>query len=941
MQQHSLLQTKLYIPPIRRELVSRPRLLDWLNAGLHRNLMLVSAPAGFGKTTLVAEWLAVCERLEPKVRAAWLSLDEGDNDTARFLAYLIAALRTIEANIGKGALSALQSPQPPLAEVVLTQLINEITAIPRSMILVLDDYHLLEAQAIHDALTFLLEHLPSQMHVVIASREDPPLPLARLRARDQLIELRATDLRFTSSEAADFLNRVMGLGLSAEDVAALEARTEGWIAGLQLAALALQGPISMQGRKDPATLIESFTGSHRFVLDYLVEEVLEQQSKSIQTFLLQTTVLKRLTGSLCDAILSRGAEEQRSEWDPDTSAPHLPSSSASGQEILEHLERSNLFVIPLDEERRWYRYHHLFADLLWQRLHRTQPEQIPGLHGRASLWYEQNGFVDEAIEHALRAEDFGRAADLVEGRAETLWGSGEQIRLQGWLEALPAEQVCSRPQLCIFHAWGLFASGQQSAAKQSLQAAERALDRTAGRETDAAPAKRVHMPVSDMTKIQGRAAAVRAFMASFRGDVSDIIQYSRQALERLPEQDLVWRSSATIALGDAYSFNGELVAACRARLEALEASKATGNWYMILIASMKLAVTLRQQGQLQRVIETCQQQWQLAKESGLSQTAVVGWLLAVWGEVLAELNDLERAIDRAERGTELTERSGDVAMIGWSYVCLVRALFSRGDMAGAEEIIQRMENIARETHVPPWITSLMAAWQARIWLAQDKLDAASQWAQERGLDADRDPALVHEMEYIALARLLIAQGRQDEASKLLRRLLDATEAGGRISRAIEILNLQALSAQAGDDTAKTMTSLERALSLAEPGGFVGIFVDEGPPMACLLYQALDRGIAPDYTRRLLAAFPVVEPEKTAPSSTKVPKSELIEPLSEREIEVLQLIAEGLTNREIATRLSLSVNTVKVHSRNIYGKLGAHNRTEAAARAQALGILPST
>jgi LuxR family maltose regulon positive regulatory protein len=340
-------------------------------------------------------------------------------------------------------------------------------------------------------------------------------------------------------------------------------------------------------------------------------------------------------------------------------------------------------------------------------------------------------------------------------------------------------------------------------------------------------------------------------------------------------------------------------------------------------------------------METCQQQWQLAKESGLSQTAVVGWLLAIWGEALAELNDLEGAIDRAERGTELTERSGDVAMIGWSYVCLVRALFSRGDMAGAEEILQRMENIDRETHVPTWITSLMAAWQARIWLAQDKLDAASQWAQERGLDADRDPALVHEMDYIALARLLIAQRRQDEASRLLQRLLEATEAGGRLSRAIEILNLQALAAQAGDDTTKAISSLKRALSLAEPGGFIRIFVDEGAPMARLLYQALDHGLAPDYTRRLLAAFPVVEPEKTTPSSTEVPKSELIEPLSEREIEVLQLIAEGLTNREIAARLFLSVNTVKAHTRNVYGKLGVHSRTQAVARAQALGLLAST
>jgi LuxR family maltose regulon positive regulatory protein len=935
-----LLQTKLYIPPPRPDLVSRSRLIERLNEGLHRKFTLISAPAGFGKTTLVSEWITEIKNPQAasRKRVAWLSLDESDNDPARFLTYFIAALgqaEGIEANIGEGALGMLQSPQPPLTEAVLTSLLNEIAALPDRLILVLDDYHLIEAQAIHDALTFLLEHLPPQMHLVIATREEPSFPLARLRVRGQLTEVRATDLRFTTSEAAEFLDQTMNLSLSTEDVAALERRTEGWIAGLQLAA------ISMQGRKDTATLIKSFTGSHRFVLDYLVEEVLEQQSESIQTFLLQTTVLDRLTGSLCDAILSRGTEEQRSKGDFDTSAPHLPSPSASGQEILEHLERSNLFVVPLDEERRWYRYHHLFADLLWQRLHQTQPEQLPGLHGRASVWYEQNGFDDEAIEHALRAEDFERAADLVEGRAETVWGRGEQTRLLGWLEALPAEQVDSRPLLCIFHAWGLFASGQQSAAEQSLQAAEQALDPTAGRETETAPAQRDQMPVFDMTKIQGRVAAVRAFMASFRGDVPEIIRYSRQALECLPEQDSVWRSSAAIALGDAYSFNGELVAAGQARLEALEASKATGNWYMTLIASMKMAVTLRQQGHLQRVIEICQQQWQLAKESRLSQTAVVGWLLAVWGEVLAELNDLEGAIDRAERGTELTERGGDVAMTGWSYVCLVRALFSRGDVAGAQEIIQRMKNVTRKAHVPPWITSLLEVWQARIWLAQDKLDATSQWVQERGLDADRDPAYLHEMEHMALARLLIAQGRQDDALRLLRRLLAATEAGGRISRTIEVLILQALVAQAGDEPATAITSLERALSLAEPGGFVRTFVDEGPPMARLLNAALSRGIAPDYVRRLLAAFPVVEPEKTASSSTQVPKAELIEPLSEREIEVLQLIAEGLTNREIAARLFLSQNTVKVHCGNIYGKLGAHNRTQAVAKAQALGILPST
>jgi len=402
-----LLQTKLYIPPARPDAqrVSRPRLIERLDAGIRRKLTLVSAPAGFGKTTLVSEWVQATGEVAPPIAIAWLSLDEGDNDPTRFLSYSIAALRTIEANIAKGVLSALQSPQPPPAEDILTVLINEIAAIPGRILLVLDDYHLIEAQPIHDALTFLLRHLPPQMHLVIATREDPPLILARLRARGQLTELRAADLRFTSSEAAVFLNQVMNLDLSAEDIAALERRTEGWIAGLQLAA------ISMQGRKDATSLIESFTGSHRFVLDYLIEEVLNQQSESVQTFLLQTAILDRLAGSLCDAL----------------------SGQDNGQAILESFERANLFIFSLDESRRWYRYHHLFADLLRQRLHQTQPEQLPILHRRASEWYEQNGFIDEATAHALRAEDIVRVANLIEEHVDALWGRGEHTKWQSWL----------------------------------------------------------------------------------------------------------------------------------------------------------------------------------------------------------------------------------------------------------------------------------------------------------------------------------------------------------------------------------------------------------------------------------------------------------------------------------------------------------------------------
>jgi LuxR family maltose regulon positive regulatory protein len=919
-----LLQTKLYIPPARLELVARPRLIERLNErlwqdglqiglGFGRKLTLVSAPAGFGKTTLLSEWIRRRSAGTIALRVAWLSLDESDNDPTRFLAYLIAALQTTEANIGKGALSALESPRPPPTEAVLISLINEIAAIPDRMILVLDDYHLIEAQPIHGALTFLLDHLPPQMHLVIATREDPLLPLARLRAQGQLTELRATDLRFTSSEAAEFLNQVMSLGLSAEDVAALERRTEGWIAGLQLAA------ISMRGYKDSTRFIKSFTGSHRFVLDYLVNQVLQQQPESIQTFLLQTAALDRLTGSLCDALTGQD----------------------NGQATLEMLEHANLFIVPLDEERRWYRYHHLFADLLRQRLHQVQPDWVPTLHHLASDWHQHNGFIDGAIEHALRAEDFERAAHLIEEHVEAIWQRGEHTKLRRWLAGLPVALMFSNPHLCILRAWDLFTSGQYDAAEASLQAAEKALDTSTDRATEPSLIERDQPPGSDGMQIQGQVAAIRAFLASYRGDVPGTIQYSRQALEFLPEQDSAWRSTATIALGDAYGFEGELAAAYRTRLDALEASNASGNIYMILIANLKVAVTLRRQGRLQRTIEICQQQWQLAQESGMSQTVVAGWLLAIWGEALAERNDLDRALHQAMKGVELTERGKDVAMIGWSNLCLMRVLFSRGDLAAAQEIIQKMGNIARKHDVPPWITNPMAAWQARIWLAQDRLTAACQWVQDRRLDADRGPTLLHEMEYMVLARILIAQGRLDETARLLQCLLETAETGGHTCRVIEILVLQALAFQAGGDTTRAIAALERALILAEPGGFVRTFVDEGAPMARLLHEAVARGIAPDHARRLSAAFPVAEREQTGPSKTQAPNPEGAEPLSERELEVLQLIAEGLTNREIASRLFLALNTVKAHTRNIYDKLDVHNRTQAVARARACGVLLST
>lgn len=910
-----ILITKLHIPATRAELVLRPRLIEKLSEGLHRKLTLISAPAGFGKTTLVSAWMDIVrldasKQANPQYKIAWLSLDESDNDPSRFLTYFIAALNQSQGGttaLGSGVLGLLQTPQPPPNDVILTPLINEIANIPNEIILVLDDYHLISAHPIHDALNFLLKNLPPQIHLVIATREDPPFSLARLRARNQLTELRAAELRFTSSEAAEFLNQVMKLDLSEEQIIALETRTEGWIAGLQLAA------ISLQGHADTTGLIHSFTGSHRLVLDYLIEEVLEQQPKKIQTFLMQTSILERMTASLCNVL----------------------TGQVDGQQTLENLESDNLFIIPLDDERLWFRYHHLFADILHQRLSQAQLEQIPNLHRQASEWYQQNGFTNEAIEHALRSENYEMAASLIEKNVDNAWERGEHAKLWRWLADLPVELVLSKPKLSIFQAWNQFTSGLHDEAERSLQAAENMLNI----EITGIGSQVWNQNLdSDRKMIQGRAAAIRAYLAFYRGDVEETNKYAQQALEYLPENDLPWRSAATVALGDAYSIVGDFSSAFKVRSEAYRLSITAGNIYMVLVASMKLAVTMRWQGKLDQVLDLCQEQWNLAVDNGLTQLVEVGWLLAIWGEVLAEMNDLDQALIKAKKGLELTERGLDIGAIGWSYICLMRVLFSVGDISGAEELIQKWKVTAREFEVPNWISYRIAYWQTRVWLVMDRLDDASQWVIERGLNANEELTYQNHLEHTAFARILVAQGRHDEAGELSQRLLKSAEKSGHTSMAIEILILQALSLQDQGDIDRAIKSLEKALDTAEPGAYFRIFVDEGPPMEGLLHAALQRGVAPDFVHRLLGGFPALEAKQTLAPESPDSGFDFVEPISEREIEVLQLISEGYTNPEIAARLYLSLNTVKVHTRNIYGKLGVNNRMQAVDRARGLGIL---
>jgi LuxR family maltose regulon positive regulatory protein len=955
-----LVMTKLYIPPVRPELVPRRRLIERLDAGLRRKLTLISAPAGSGKTTLLSEWASGCGRA-----VAWISLDGGDNDPVRFLAYLVAALQTIPglntARVGESILVALQAPRfvegdtfkdadaLPIGP-LLTGLINRIiSADPAPFVLVLDDYQAINAPPNHKALTWLLDHAPPQMHLVIATRSDPPWNLSRLRGRGELSELRQADLRFKPEEIARFFSQVAGLDPSEDEIAALASRTEGWIAGLQMAALALRGPspvLPAAGQKgargsvdgaDPALpttdplapvtresegagdrplsnshFIQALAGSRRYIMDYLVEEVLQRQPASVQTFLLQTSILDLLTGPLCDAV----------------------TGQRNSQATLEGMARANLFILSLDGERRWYRYHRLFADLLRIRLHQLQPEQASTLHRRASEWYERHRLTTAAIEHALSARDFQRAARLIGELGSTMWGHSEHATLSRWLEALPDSVVRSQPQLCTFSAWLLFAAGQHQPAEMRLQAAERGLGLT----TDgSAPPEGPTQPCApDTVDLQGEVAAIRALMASFRGDLPAIRRFARQARACLTEESGIWRALVAMALGTAYSMSGDMASAERVYSEAATLSQAAGNVYLALNAIMRLALNQRHQGRLQRAGEVCRQGLELVNESGLAQTTLAGGLFALWGEILCERNDLDGALCYAKEGLKLCQRGDSVGALGFSHLALARVLYARRDWAGIEDIMHNLEKLARESDLPIWITSGIAAWKAGLWIAQHKFALAAGLLQERGLGVANDVSYLREAEYLSLARLLIAQARFEESGQLLSRLRQAAEAEGRVGWVIAIQVLSALALQARGDDDQALVALESALSVAEPEGYVRIFLDEGQPMARLLYAAAARGIRPEYTGRLLAAYPEVE---LSPTVSSEPASELIEPLSERQVEVLQLIAEGLTNREIAQRLFLSLSTIKVHTYHIYRKLEVHKRNQAVAKARALGILP--
>jgi LuxR family maltose regulon positive regulatory protein len=887
-----ILSTKLYIPPIRSKVVLRPRLIERLNEGLHSRLTVISASAGFGKTTLVSEWLMGCE-----LPAGWLSLDEGDNDLTRFLTYLSAALQTIAPNIGEGMNGLLQSPQPPPIELFLASLLNEINAIPENFILVLDDYHIIDARPIDNAIEFLLERMPPQMHLVITTREDPRLSIARLRARDQLTEVRATDLRFTSSEAAKFLNQVMGLNLSSEAIALLESRTEGWIAGLQLAAL------SMQGHKDVIGFIKSFTGSHHFVLDYLVEEVLQKQSENIQTFLLRTSILDRLCGPLCDAVLGWGVEERL-------------ASPASGQETLENLEHANLFIVPLDNERRWYRYHHLFADMLRQRLHQSitssigdEKRIVAELHIRASKWYEDNCLEIEAFHHAAAANDVERAARLMEGKGMPLLFRGAVAPVLNWLDSLPRKELDARPSLWVMYASALLMVGQMTGVEQKLQAAEKALQ---GAKQD------------DKTlDLIGHIAAIRATLAVSKHQAETIIAESRRALEYLHPDNLPVHTATAWTLGYAYQLQGDRAAASKAYTEALSISEMIGHVVITIMATLGLGNIQEVENQLYVAAETYRRVLKLAGDPPLPVACEAHLGLA---RIYYEWNDLDAAKQHGELAVQLARQLEHTDRVVAGEVLLTRLMLTRGEVSGAAAMLAKADHFARQHNFVNQMPHIGAA-KVIVLLHQGNLAVAAQLAQK------------HELPF-SQARVYMAQGDTSAALAGLELLRVQAEAKGWEDERLKVIVLQAIALQAHGDQFKAVQILADALTMAEPSGFIRIFVDEGIPMNRLLCKAATHGIMADYLAKLLAEFEAEELKSEVKPDQRLaqPAKPLIEPLSERELEVLHLIAQGLSNREISERLFLALSTVKGHNRIIFDKLQVKRRTEAVARARNLGLL---
>lgn len=930
-----LLTTKLALPPLRAALVARPRLIETLRAGLAGPLTLLSAPAGFGKTTLLAQVLSTEGRLLHEARAArgtalaWLSLDAGDNDPVRFWRYVIAALERASPGVGQHALGLLHNAGEFSSQAALTALINALDSQPQPLVLALDDYHAIENPDLHDGLTFLLSHMPAALHLVITSRTTPPLPLERMRVRGQVVELGAADLRFTSDEAALLLNRVMGLALSEADVDQLAERTEGWGAGLLLAAL------SLRGRPDAQRWIASFGGGHRAVLDYIAAEVLDHQPAELRRFLLLTAVLERLCAELCDALLA-------AEDGPPELAPAAPAPPA--QRTLEQLERANLFLVPLDEERRWYRYHHLFADVLRARLRQTAPRLIPALQRRAARWYAAQGLNTEAIDYALAASDWDEAVRLIAQTGREMLLRSEVTTLRRWLDALPPEQLRGHPRLCLMDGWFMVLAGQLHDAEQRLAYVRLLAGQPA---FTADPELPDEMLILQMT------------IAALRGVYTPLRELPAHLLGRLDQSPFL-RSVAALLAGYPAAFSGDVTAAARDFRRAVQVGRESGSSLIVVLALCQVGELEIIQGRLRQAQQTYEQV--LAEiDRAKPRSTLRGPALTGLGELARERGELARADTLLREGLSQNSALGEFNMVD-GYLSMARLLRARGDFAGADQLMQRAADLAGQSRIE-FLERMSRASRARLWVQWGMLERAQTWSSSPFVQIDGYPEqrpdwpyLLTEIEQLVRVRLLNAEGRYDQALRVLGWLLPHT--GERTRHLIDGLMLRALALDGHGQPDLACAALEQALQLAEPEGYLRLFLDEGAPLLALLGRLAERpGPAAAYAGRLLAAAgaPEVLPAPLAMAQRLLPAAppasldaaQIVQLpgeaalLSPRELEVLHLIAAGLSNSDIAARLVVAESTVKKHVHNIFSKLDAQSRTHALVRARELGLLQNS
>jgi LuxR family maltose regulon positive regulatory protein len=883
-----LLATKLRIPPQPHHVVPRTRLIDAIERGIpHYKLILLSAPAGYGKTTLLSQWAHVS-----RFPIAWLSLSQEDNDLDRFFRYLLTAWEQVQPGVRESRLGLLLGAWSPDSAAVLSAFINVANEAPDHMVFVLDDYHLIGDLSIHQALTFLLDHLPATLHFMLAGRAAPPLPLARYRVKGWLLEIRAEDLQFLPEETADFLNEAMGLNLTHTHIVTLHSQLEGWVAGLQLVALTLQ-----RGLLGLERLVIS--GRQRFIADYLSEDVLAHLPDSVRQFLLQTSLLDRLCGSLCDAVTGRDG----------------------GQAMLEILERENLFLVPLDDSREWFRYHHLFADFLQGELNRRHPDEVANLHRRAARWYLAHDLPEPAFRHAVAADDVELVADLAEGHVYAKLMGGEITVVKQWLESLPEAWYASHPQLGIFKVAFLLFSGQFDACVRSLDEVERL----------------VLTEPEGMRWQRARATALRCFIACFRDDLARAEAYADQALQDLPEADSTFRRGIYHALGDAYRRKGRWQEARQCYLKVFDLPYGPAYRFLSVHVFGALADLESLQGRLRNAATY----WSKALV-GIQDRAnwggfplpLIGWVYIRMGEIQYEWNALAAASDHLSVGLSHVELGGDLRARIAGYLLAGRLKLRAGDLAAASECLERARPLVESAPYPDWIGRFERL-QLECWLAQHRIQAAVHWADALLQGHGREGHVESEETHLALARVLIVKGdvpSLERALALLERPIEAAEAAGRMGSGIEATALQALAYWRRGEHSNALTSLEHALRLAEPEGYVRLFADLGLPMVGLLQEARSRDVMPDYVEKLLVAS---GGDLRLSGSVEV---SLLEPLSLREQEVLRLIAAGLTTREIGEKLVISPQTVKKHTGRIFGKLGVSNRTEAAARARVLGLL---